>query len=209
MSDDEIKKEAIKYAALNASQHDGTAQAGSVIGKVLAEYEELKPRVKEIIPIINAGVAKVNSWTLEKQASFIEEHYPELLQTSREEKEKKMPPLEDADNWPMIKTRFAPNPDGALHLGSAEPIIFCDEYAKMYRGHFILRYEDTSSDVKPPIPEMYDEIIKDLNWLGVKIDEKYIQSERLEIYYDYTEKLLEMGNAYVCTCPVKNSDIYT
>ncbi len=203
MSDDEIKKEAIKYAALNASKHEGTAQAGSVIGKVLAEYDELKPRVKEIIPIINAGVSEVNSWTVEKQASFIEENYPELLETSKEEKEKKMPPLEDADEWPMIKTRFAPNPDGALHLGSAEPIIFCDEYAKMYDGHFILRYEDTSSDVKPPIPEMYDEIIKDLKWLGVKIDEKFIQSDRLEMYYDYAEKLLEMGNAYVCTCPVE------
>jgi glutamyl-tRNA synthetase len=203
MSNLDIKKEAIKYAALNASQHEGKAQSGSVIGKVLAEHEELKPRVKEIIPIINEGVSEVNSWTQEEQASFIKENHPELLETSKVEEEKEMPPLEDVEDWPMIKTRFAPNPDGALHLGSAEPIIFCDEYARMYDGHFILRYEDTSSDVKPPIPEMYDKIIEDLNWLGVKVDEKYIQSERLEIYYEYAEKILQMGNAYVCTCPVE------
>jgi glutamyl-tRNA synthetase len=109
----------------------------------------------------------------------------------------------------MIKTRFAPNPDGALHLGSSEPIIFCDEYAKMYKGHFILRYEDTSSEVKPPIPEMYNAIQRDIEWLGVKIDEKYIQSDRLEIYYTYAEQLLREGNAYVCSCnPEEFRDLY-
>lgn len=203
MSDDEIKKLAIKYAALNASQYDGKAQTGSVIGKILAEHEELKPRVKEIMPIIKAGVEDVNSWKQETQKSFIEDNYPELLDTSKKEEEKEMPPLDDADEWPLIKTRFAPNPDGALHLGSAEPIIFCDEYAKMYNGCFILRYEDTSAEVKPPIPEMYEEIKKDLNWLGVKIDEIYLQSDRLEIYYEYAEKLLQGGYAYICTCPVE------
>jgi glutamyl-tRNA synthetase len=111
--------------------------------------------------------------------------------------------LENVDKWPMVKTRFAPNPDGALHLGSAEPIIFCDEYAKMYDGHFILRYEDTSAAVKPPILEMYDKIKTDLDWLGVKVDETYIQSDRIEIYYKYAEKVLSEGNAYVCDCEVE------
>jgi len=70
----------------------------------------------------------------------------------------------------------------------------------MYDGKFILRYEDTSPDVKAPIPEMYDWIREDVEWLGVKVDELYYQSDRLEIYYRYTGKLLEMGAAYVCTC---------
>ena len=72
----------------------------------------------------------------------------------------------------------------------------------MYDGHFILRYEDTSAAVKPPIPEMYDAILEDLEWLGVKVDEKYIQSDRIEIYYEYAEKVLRDGNAYVCDCDV-------
>jgi glutamyl-tRNA synthetase len=90
-------------------------------------------------------------------------------------------------------------------MGSAEPIIFCDEYAKMYKGHFILRFEDTSTDVKPPILQMYEWIPKDLEWLGVKIDENYIQSDRLKFYYEIAEQILEKGAAYVCTC---NSDHY-
>lgn len=201
MSDEAIRETAKKFATLNASQFEGRAQTGSVIGKVLAEHPELKTKIKTVVPIINQVVNEVNSWTLNQQRSFVEDNYPELLETKKEvEEEKTMPPLEDAETWAIVKTRFAPNPDGALHLGSSEPIIFCDEYSKMYKGHFILRYEDTSAEVKPPIPEMYDAILEDLKWLNVKIDEKYVQSDRLEIYYRYAEQLLREGNAYVCTC---------
>ena len=203
MSNTEIRKAAVKYAAYNASQFDGVAQAGSVIGKVLGEYPELRKRAKEVVPTINEAVKEVNSWTQEAQLRYVEENHPELLERSKVEEEKTLPPLENVEDWPMVKTRFAPNPDGALHLGSAEPIIFCDEYAKMYKGHFILRYEDTSAEVKPPIPEMYDAILEDLDWLGVKVDEVYRQSDRLPIYYEYAERLLREGNAYVCTCEVK------
>ena len=48
--------------------------------------------------------------------------------------------------------------------------------------------------------EFYDKIREDLKWLGCKVDEEYIQSDRLPIYYEYAEKLLRDGNAYVCTC---------
>lgn len=203
MSNDDIIAAAKKFAAHNASQHDGKAQPGSVIGKILAEYPELKPRVKEIIPLINKTIEDVNSWTQEQQQDYVEKNHPELLERVKiEEAPKTLPSLENVDMWPMVKTRFAPNPDGALHLGSAEPLIFCDEYSKMYNGHFILRYEDTSAEVKPPIPEMYDKIMEDLEWLGVKVDETYIQSDRIEIYYEYAEKVLAEGNAYVCVCDV-------
>jgi len=204
MTNDDIIDAAKKHAAYNASQHGGKAQSGSVIGKMLAEYPELKPRVKKVIPVINQGIKEINSWTQEQQQKYVEENYPEILETKKvEEVPKTLPPLENVEKWKIVKTRFAPNPDGALHLGSAEPIVFCDEYAKMYDGHFVLRYEDTSAEVKPPIPEMYDAILEDLDWLGVKVDEKYIQSDRIEIYYKYAEKVLRDGNAYVCTCDVE------
>jgi glutamyl-tRNA synthetase len=204
ITDEYIKEAARKFAAHNAYHHDGTAQPGSVIGKILAENPSLKQRVKEIIPIINQIIKEVNSWTQMKQQEYIEKNYPALLKPKKiEEEPKTLPPLRNVDNWEMIKTRFAPNPDGALHLGSAEPIIFCDEYSRMYDGKFILRYEDTSAEVKPPIPEMYEAILEDLEWLGVKVDEKYIQSDRIEIYYKYAEQLLREGNAYICQCDVE------
>jgi len=204
MTNEDITEITRKHAAYNASKHEGKAQPGSVIGKVLAERPELKQRIKEVMPLIQKVINEVNTWTQEEQQHFIEEKYPELLETKKiVEAPKTLPPLKNVEEWEIVKTRFAPNPDGALHLGSAEPITFCDEYAKMYNGHFILRYEDTSIDVKPPIPEMYDAIKEDLEWLGVKIDEIYFQSDRLEIYYKYAEKLLREGNAYVCTCNVE------
>ena len=201
MSKDEIREAALKYAVHNASTHEGVAQKGPIIARIMGESPELRTQAKTVIAIVEEVLEEVNSWTLERQTQMIQDRWPELLETKRKEEEKKtLPPLENVERFEEIRTRFAPNPDGALHLGSAEPIIFCDEYAKMYDGKFVLRYEDTSPDVKAPILEVYDWIIEDIKWLEVKVDEVYMQSDRLEIYYGYAVKLMEMGAAYVCTC---------
>ncbi|MBN1682396.1 glutamate--tRNA ligase [Candidatus Bathyarchaeota archaeon] len=197
---DKIKESAIKYALFNAIQYNGKANIGSVIGRIFAEFTDAKLNAKEIQKIVIEVVTEVNSWSNEKQKEEIKK-WPELVEIKKVEEKKTLPPLKNVKKDVMVKTRFAPNPDGPLHMGSAEPIIFCDEYAKMYDGHFILRFEDTSADVKPPIIEMYDKIINDLEWLRVKIDEKYIQSDRLEIYYKYAVELIKKGAAYICICP--------
>jgi len=201
MGSDECKDAALKYAVLNASQHGGKARTGPVLSKLLGEFPELKARVKELLPLVAGVVEEVNSWPLERQRSMIRGRWPELLKPKAAEAKKMLPPLPNVERFKEIRTRFAPNPDGPLHLGSARPVILCDEYARMYRGSFILRYEDTSPEVKAPIPEMYGWIMEDLRWLGAEPDEVYVQSDRLPIYYGYAEKLLAMGAAYVCTCP--------
>jgi len=201
MSSDDIRDAAKKYAALNAYAYDGKAQSGPIVGRIMGESPELRTMAKEVIAIINEVVKEVNSWTREQQEQILKERWPELLVVKKVVEEKKtLPPLENVDKYDEIRTRFAPNPDGPLHLGSAEPIIFCDEYAKMYDGTFVLRFEDTSPDVKAPIPEMYQWIREDLEWLGVKTGEEFIQSDRVDLYYEYARKLLELGGAYVCTC---------
>ena len=194
-----IRESAIKYAVFNASQYGGRANPSSVMGRIFAKYPAAKANAKEVQRIVTEAVADVNSWPLERIMEEVKK-YPELAETKKVEAKKTMPPLKGIERFPMVKVRFAPNPDGPLHLGSAESIVFSDEYAKMYNGHFILRYEDTSADVKPPIPEAYGWIEEDLKWLGVKIDKKYVQSERLPLYYEHAERLLRMGRAYVCTC---------
>ncbi|MFA5868203.1 MAG: glutamate--tRNA ligase [Candidatus Bathyarchaeia archaeon] len=196
---EKIRESAVKYAVFNASHYGGKANPGSVMGRIFAEYPEAKANAKDVQRLVGEVVADVNSWPLDKIMETVKQ-WPELFEAKKVEEKKTLPPLKNVDKWPMVKVRFAPNPDGPLHLGSAESIIFSDEYAKMYKGHFILRFEDTSADVKPPIPQMYDWILEDLKWLGVKVDEKYIQSERLPIYYEYAEKLLGVGAAYICIC---------
>jgi len=211
MSSDDVRSAALKYAVLNAASHGGKGQAGPVIGRILGESPSLRQRAKEVAEIVSEVLEEVNSWPLERQRETLKERWPELLGTrKRDEEKKELPPLENVERFDEVRTRFAPNPDGPLHLGSAEPVIFCDEYAKMYDGKFILRYEDTSPDVKAPITEMYDWIREDLEWLEVKIDETYIQSDRLKLYYKYAEKLLSMGAAYVCACePSAFRELYT
>ena len=201
MGVEELREKLLKYAVLNAYQHGGKAQPGPVISRLMAEHPELRQRVREILPLASEVVEEVNSWTLERQGAMLMGRWPELLAPREEAAERGLPPLPNVGRFEEVRTRFAPNPDGPLHLGSARPIILCSEYSKIYRGKFILRFEDTSPEVKAPLPEMYESILEDLRWLGAEPDEVYIQSDRMEIYYSYARKLLSVGAAYVCTCP--------
>ena len=105
----------------------------------------------------------------------------------------------------MIVTRFAPSPTGYLHIGGARTALFCWLLARRHQGRFILRIEDT--DQKRNTPTATKQLISDLKWLGLDWDEgpdvggpngPYKQSERLDIYNQYLEKLLDEGKAYYC-----------
>ena len=196
----ELRELIRKLALLNAIRHDGKAQTGPVIGKILGEKPELRTKAKEISSLVNEVVQEVNSLPLSEQKRLVEEKWPEILVKERVEEEKRLPPLPNVNKYSKIITRFSPNPDCILHLGSARAIILCYEYARMYMGKFILRFEDTDPKLKRPVLEFYDRIREDLAWLGCKPDEEYIQSDRISLYYEYAERLLKDGSAYVCTC---------
>ncbi len=199
-NDNELKELIRKAALLNAVSHDGKAQAGALVGKVLGERQDLRSKVKELSAVINTVVDEINRLPLADQKTIVEEKWPETQKKVQAE-EKKLPPLPNANKYSEIVTRFSPNPDCVLHLGSARAIILSHEYARIYNGKFILRFEDTDPKIKRPSLEFYDSIRKDLKWLGCKVDEEYIQSDRLPIYYEYVEQLVREGNAYVCECP--------
>jgi glutamyl-tRNA synthetase len=198
---DKALRELVKKAALlNALQHGGKAQAGALVGRIIGEKQELKTKAKELSSLINKVVNEVNSFSVEEQKRRVEEKWPEALKKEKLEEEKRLPPLPNAGKYAQIVTRFSPNPDCVLHLGSARAIILSHEYARLYKGKFLLRFEDTDPKVKKPVLEFYDRIREDLAWLGCKADEEYIQSDRLPIYYEHAERLLREGNAYVCEC---------
>jgi glutamyl-tRNA synthetase len=199
-NDKDLRELVRKAALLNALQHGGKAQAGALIGRIIGERQELKTKAKELSALINEVVNEVNSLSSEEQKRLVEEKWPEALKKEKATEERRLPPLPNAEKYKQVVTRFSPNPDCVLHLGSARAIILSHEYARMYVGKFILRFEDTDPKVKRPVLEFYDRIREDLAWLGCKADEEYIQSDRLQIYYEYAERLLREGNAYVCTC---------
>jgi len=98
-----------------------------------------------------------------------------------------------------VVVRIAPSPSGPLHIGHAYGASLNYEYAKMYKGKFIVRIEDTNPEnIYAPA---YELIVDDANWLtDNKVAEVVVQSSRLGIYYDHAEKLVKMGRAYVCEC---------
>ena len=106
-----------------------------------------------------------------------------------------------------IRLRFPPSPTGKIHIGNMRTALFNWLWARKNNGELILRIEDTDQDRSTK--EFEDIIIKELNWLGLDIDEgvkkggdfgPYRQSERLEIYQEYVQKLLDEGLAYYCYC---------
>jgi glutamyl-tRNA synthetase len=191
-----------KHALLNAYKHSGRCEASAVLGKVLAERPDLKNRVRELYPSLKQIVDEVNQLRFDEQLSILKASFPDaIIETPKvKAKEKKLPPLPDADKYDKIVTRFSPNPDCALHLGSARAIILSHDYARQYNGKFILRFEDTDPRLKKASLMFYDLIREDLKWLGCKWDEEFIQSDRLSIYYKIVEDLIKANGAYVCTC---------
>lgn len=107
----------------------------------------------------------------------------------------------------MVRTRFAPSPTGALHLGNARTAALNWLFARHTGGTFILRFEDT--DVQREVEGAEERILEALDWLGLDRDEgpevggpsgPYRQSERLELYRAHAERLLAEGQAYHCYC---------
>jgi len=197
--DQEVKETIRKLALINAVNFQGRASEKSVLGKLLAEKPQLKARVNEITPVISEIIREVNELSPNEQRSIILKKWPEALRKERREERRVLPPLPNVEKYRQVVTRFAPNPDCVLHLGNARAIVLSYEYARMYDGRFILRFEDTDPRLKRSALQFMESIRSDLLWLGCKWDE-YVQSDRLPIYYEYAERLLKEGHAYVCTC---------
>ena len=106
---------------------------------------------------------------------------------------------EDIVGKDTVRVRFAPSPTGHLHIGGVRTALFNWLFARHYRGVFILRIEDT--DRSRSTEEYIETIIDGLKWLGLDWDEgPFRQTERLDVYRTYIEKLLTEGRAYFCYC---------
>ncbi len=98
----------------------------------------------------------------------------------------------------MVVTRFAPSPNGSLHLGHAYSAVVAHDIARERGGRFLLRIEDI--DGVRSLPEKPDEFREDLAWLGLEWEEVPAQSTRLANYEEVAQFLLHEGLLYPCTC---------
>ncbi len=96
-----------------------------------------------------------------------------------------------------VRVRLAPSPTGNLHIGTARTAVFNWLFARNQGGKFILRVEDT--DLERSKSQYTDNILEGLTWLGMNWDEgPSFQSQRLDIYRQTVQTLLDKGLAYRC-----------
>jgi glutamyl-tRNA synthetase len=191
----------IKIIALkNSVEHGGKAQSDAVIAKFVGLKPELRSQIKLLISEIKAVVQQINALSLADQKSLLEELAPSKVAEKKKQvsdQRQQLPPLEGAMRGKVV-TRFPPEPNGYPHIGHAKAAIIDEEYARMYNGKLILRFDDTN-----PLNEKveyYDAIAEGLKWLGVKPDIVKNTSDDIELLHNYGRRLIELDGAYVCIC---------
>ena len=196
---DDLKKGIRKIALQNAVEHDGKTKDKVVLSKSLGTIPELKNNVKEVIPEIASIVSQVNSMSIEEQKTEIQNNFPEILDVKENVKEERvgLPPLEGAEQGKVV-TRFTPAPNGYPHIGHAKAAIISEEYAKMYGGKLVLRYDDTNPE--DTRLEYWAAIKVGLDWLGIEFDEIKNTSDDIGLFYDKCVEMIKKNYAYVCTC---------
>nr|WP_294804146.1 glutamate--tRNA ligase [uncultured Nitrososphaera sp.] len=200
--DGEIERLAKTLALKNALEHSGKAAFDAVISKFIGSRPDKRSEIKSLIPDIKAVVQAVNAMSASEQKVLLEQLAPGELEAKKQvaaavESGPRLPPLEGAVMGGVV-TRFPPEPNGYPHIGHAKAAIIDEEYARMYQGKLILRFDDTNP-LKEKL-EYYDAIAEGLKWLGVKPDVVKNTSDDISKIHELGKKLVEAGGAYVCTC---------
>ncbi len=186
-----------KYALHNAFKYNGKANPGALIGKILGEKPELKSNLDSLRKEIQEVVNQVNSMSVEEQLKELKKIAPELLEEKKEEK-RDLKELPGAIKGKLV-TRIPPEPSKYTHLGHALSFLINYMYAKKYEGKCILRYEDANPEkVSKEYLDAMEYDIKE--YLDIKPDKTVFISDEIQVYYDHALKLIENGNAYVCSC---------
>lgn len=192
----DFSKEIRAYSLQNAIEF-GKADAGRILPK-LFQHGLKKDEIKGVMPEIQKIVKEINSLSSadkEKEWKGLEN----VVKKHEENEERELPELKKTAGMTF---RLAPFPSGALHLGNAKTFLLNAIYAEKYKAKTLLIIDDTiGSEEKQPQKESYGLIEDAFKWLGVKYKKPVIyKSDRLEIYYEYAEKLMKLGKAYVCHC---------
>lgn len=198
MADDIMKAEIRKFALQNAVQFDGKANPKAIVGRIMGTSPEARKDPQKAMALISEVVNEVNSLSAEQQTEELKSTAPEMLEKKEPVKKEGLKPLPDAEKGKVVM-RFAPSPSGPMHIGHAMTLGVISEYSTMYDGRLIIRIEDTNPE-NIYLPA-YDMIPEEAQWLTKNnVNEVIIQSERIPIYYEYIEKLLEKDAVYICTC---------
>jgi len=183
----------LAYALKNAVEHGGNAKVGSVLNGLFNHGLE-KDKINEVMGDVNDIMGRVNAMTNEEQIVLFEKHkdlvgHREVREGLRE--------LENVSKSGVVM-RFAPSASGPMHIGHGISASSSYIYFKKYGGKFYVRIEDTNPEAS--FKEAYKLLKEDSKWLFDGDAEIVIQSERMDLYYKYAEKLIKKDVSYVCSC---------
>ena len=210
MDEDEIREILLLAGLKNAVEFGGKPNKKAIMGKLMAQREDLRSKAKVVNPILDEVIEEIFALDLAEQERRLLELDPSALEKKEKVKEKKeLPDLPNLDKYDKLIMRLAPYPSGALHIGNARMVVLNNEYVNKHDGEVYLFYDDTigspkslrdTPKAKYVLPEAYGLIKDGLEWLGVKYTKVFYKSDRLEHYYEYCEKLIKDNMAYVCFC---------
>ena len=186
------------YTLQNALRF-GKGDPRAIIGKVMHDHPEMRSRAREVMEWIRQTCDGVSTRSPDEWEEELRAHAPELLERREGRREDGLPDLTDVRGGVVM--RFAPGPSGPLHIGHSRAAVLNDEFVKRYGGKYILRLEDTNP--MKIMPEAYDMIPEDMDWLGTTVHEVVRQSDRFGIYIHHAKRIIEAGGGYVCSCPVE------
>jgi len=186
-----------KAALLNATRHNGKAEVGAVIGRVLAQVPELRSKAALVSKESASAVRRINSMTLAEQEKALEQKFPGLEESKEKEGRVGLPPLPNAVKG-KTAFRLPPEPSGFMTIGHAMAWTINYLYKEMYDGELWLRFEDTNP--RKVQLKYYDSFRRGTEWLGIKWDFEKNISDDMEVIYEHGRRLLEQGDAYACSC---------
>ena len=186
-----------KAALVNAAKHGGKAELGAVIGRVLAEDPKLRSKAGPVSKEAERAVKRINSMSLAEQEKTLREKFPGLEGPEAKSGRVGLPPLPNAIKG-KTAFRLPPEPSGFMTIGHAMAFTINYLYKEEYDGELWLRFEDTNP--RKVFPRYYDSFRRGIAWLGIECDHEKNVSDDIELVYAQGRKLLELGNAYVCSC---------
>ena len=196
-----------KYALQNAVEYKGEGQSGSVLGRLLSEREDLRQMARELMALVDFEVSAANSMAAIQGVDAVRAELgriaPEALEREKHQKAGGLGEL--PGDTTSIVLRFAPNPNGPMTLGHSRGLSINSEYAAIFGGKVVLRFDDTDPKTKPPIVEAYGRIEEEYRWLAGRAPDVIIRaSDNMGLYLKRAEEMIASGFGYVCRCSIED-----
>ena len=184
-----------KEVMINAYKY-GSAEKKIVLKKLMANYPDLRSKMKEIQSLLDNILSEVNEMPVNKLQEIVEEKYPESIIEEKKERDY-LPEIVNAVKG-EVTVRYPPEPSKHPHIG--QMLSFCINHliAERFDGKRILRFDDTNPEKVQA--EFYDSFREVIHWMNLKIDGEVLASDHLDLYYEKAKELIEKEEAFICTC---------